>query len=177
MSLYGSLANTVGKTVLPTGSILQVSQVTYTDVISATGGTFADIPNLQITITPTASTSKMLLIPNFQVGSAGATYQIMFRAYRVVGGTETWIGASVSSGSRTQTSFVVGQQYWDNYDILHTSWQYLDSPATTSAITYKFKWADPRDSSTHYIGRSYYDADSSAVSRSTSIFTVMEIAG
>lgn len=158
------------------GTVLQTVQVSYNDVISASGSTFTDIPYLQATITPAASTNKILIIPNFTVG-ASANYQIMFRAYRVISGGETWIGAGVSSGSRTQTSFTVGQQAFDNYNLVHTSWNYLDSPTTTSAVTYKFKWADPRDGGTHFIGRSYYDGDNVWVSRSTSMLTLMEIAG
>lgn len=161
---------------VPAGCIIQVQQITYNDAISASGSSFTDIPNLTTSITPTSSTSKILVCPCFAVGATSLNYQIMFRAYRVVSGVETWIGAGASSGTRTQTSFTVGQQAFDNYNLIHTSWNYLDSPATTSTVTYKFKWADPRDGGTHYIGRTNYDVSDVAVSRSTSTLTLMEIA-
>ena len=51
---------------------------------------------------------------------------------------------------------------------------YLDSPATTSAITYKLQAANPTGSSTCYINRTSFDQTNS---RSTSTITVMEISG
>ena len=82
-------AKTAGRNAYIPGHVIQVQQVTYNDVISASGSTFTDIPNLTTSITPTSSSSKILVIPSFCVGSNYASYQIMFRAYRVISGSET----------------------------------------------------------------------------------------
>lgn len=169
------MASGAARTNFGAGAVLQVVQVTYDNVISASGGSFVDLPTLQANITPRDVNSKILVCPNFHVG-ASMNYQIMFRAYRVDSGVENWIGKGISDGIHTQCSFAVGQQAFDNYNLIQTSWMFLDAPASTNSLTYKFKWADPRDGGTHFIGRSYYDTNS-AESRTTSLLTLLEIAG
>ena len=55
---------------------------------------------------------------------------------------------------------------------------FLDSPATTSATTYKVMWTQTFDSSGEYayINRSYDDNDNDDRNRCASSITVMEIA-
>ena len=54
---------------------------------------------------------------------------------------------------------------------------FLDSPNTTSAITYKLQGSVLTGSATFYIGRTMYDVDNANASRVPSTITVTEIAG
>jgi hypothetical protein len=53
---------------------------------------------------------------------------------------------------------------------------FLDSPATTSATTYKVQILNGNTAGTVYINRGQSDGNSGAVARGTSSITVMEIA-
>ena len=57
-------------------------------------------------------------------------------------------------------------------DYLGASNHFIDSPSTTSSITYKLQWAMTGDSNTGYINRRSTDN----YARTSSNFTVMEIA-
>ena len=64
------------------------------------------------------------------------------------------------------------------YGIRPMSMLYLDSPATTSAITYGIDWKGYSTSYTIYMNRSYGNYDSGSYDdRPISTFTVTEIAG
>jgi hypothetical protein len=107
--------------------ILQVVQGTYSTPVVSSSTTFADT-GLSATITPQSSTSKILVLVH--QASCG----------KVAGNTQTHMylqllrnatSVIVFDGSATYTNSSA-----DNY-IGTVSTAYLDSPATTSAITYK----------------------------------------
>ena len=117
---------------LPTGSVLQVVQGTTTTAVSVSNSTLTDT-TLSASITPKFSTSKILVIVNhadcYKAGS-NANNDITIHLLR--NSTDIW-------------SFSQAAGYGAPYaSIFNVSGAYLDSPATTSSITYKtqFKNAD-----------------------------------
>jgi hypothetical protein len=114
---------TLGKSRLPTGSVLQVVQGTTTSTATSTNNsTFVD-SNLTASITPTSASSKILVIG--QHGSArmnGSSNGLAVRLMR-----------DSTSISVISTEFL----YLTNAIDIILPFQYLDSPATTSSITYK----------------------------------------
>lgn len=46
---------------MPTGSVLQVLQAVKTDTFSTTSGTFVQVPDLTVTITPSSASNKILI--------------------------------------------------------------------------------------------------------------------
>jgi trimeric autotransporter adhesin len=122
-------------TVSSTPRIGQVVTATTTNVTSATGGAGnVDVSGLSVTITPTSSTSKILIVTSFDIGAgngAGNTYGLG-RVLLVRGGTTLTQDTNgfYYPGGGTIPSFVTYLQY---------SMQYVDSPATTSATTYKMQ--------------------------------------
>jgi hypothetical protein len=110
----------IPKSTLPTGSVLQVVSAT-TQTATTTTGAITDTA-LTATITPTSATSKILIM-------------IQGRAYNSTQGTENnWYiyrGASAIFNGRTIYSQSGGGI------AAYQTLNYLDSPATTSATTYK----------------------------------------
>lgn len=111
------------------GKVLQVVNGTTSTSVVVTTGTFTDT-GLTATITPTLNTSKILVLIS--------QYAIMERAdNRVFIGWQYLRGATVLN---TNTQLIGGR--W-TFDGLGSSFggllgaSYLDSPATTSATTYK----------------------------------------
>lgn len=120
-------------TVSSTPRIGQVVTATTTSSTSATGGAgWVDVTGLSVTITPTLSTSKILVVTSFGIiGSNGSTnygsgYVALLR------------------GSTTLQQQLAGEYYpsgtlGNQANYLVYTVQYVDSPATTSATTYKMQ--------------------------------------
>ena len=168
---------------VPAGSILQVVYNQKTDRSAIPTSTWTDIPGtdqngsgsvFSATITPTSTSSKILVTLNIESAGGEAKYVHSIRLYR---GT-TAIGLSDQIGiHRPQTFMSTGQQNWSNYGRNNSTNSFLDSPSSTSLQTYSVKVWDIRDSSIVYINRQYYDADDGAVPTGTSSIMLMEIAG
>jgi len=155
------------------GKVLQIQQAVMTDTQSFSGGftTFEDVTNLSVSITPSASTSKVLVM--YSVMITGNTFgrRYAFRLSR--GGTA--IGIHDSAGSKTRASGC-GMPLDSNGVMDFHSNTILDSPATTSATTYKVQVVC-NDSPTVNVNIASNEADNGNHSRPVSSITVMEIAG
>jgi hypothetical protein len=155
---------------LGSGKILQVVQTIKTDTFTvASGASFVAITGLSATITPSAATSKILVIANVQYGIPDSANFGTFRLYG--GNTSTYIGDA--AGSRIRGLFGGGFGAAGAAILLSASMTYLDSPATTSATTYGVE-VDP-DAST-FVNRSVEDGDSIHRTRGASSIILMEVA-
>ena len=162
-------AQSIAKASLPTGSVLQVVSTTKTDTFtSTTTGAFTDITGMSVSITPTSSTSKILV--NVTGGCMGqvATSGFMLQLLR----DSTAISVGDTAGSRIRAS--MNGYSSDAGQLVPFSIQYLDSPATTSATTYKIQFRI--GAGTFYFNRTQTDTDSANFPRIASSITLMEIA-
>jgi len=114
--------------------ILQVVQTNYNIITTSTSATYADT-GLTATITPQSASSKIFVMVNQSLYIDTAVTEIGFRLVR--GGTtlDTQLAPVFSSNSR-----IVGPGIFN----------YLDSPATTSATTYKTQFARATGSGSVY---------------------------
>ena len=170
-----SIQTAAGKPIVnSTGSVLQVVSTTKTDSFSAQSASLVDITGLNVTITPSASSSKILIMVQCHI--VGTDSNLRLQLLR--GSTEIYKGSA--SGSRGRGSMVglydassgTGA-YSGGANHIH----YLDSPNTTNATTYKLQGSVLTNSATFYIGRTQYDGDNLNATRVPSTITVMEIAG
>jgi hypothetical protein len=160
----GSVSNTA----LPTGSVLQVVSATKTDTFStATTGSFVDVTGLSVSITPSTATNKILVFYN--ISGTNNNNQAWFSLFR--GATQISVG--IAAGSRLQVS---GGNFYDGNVSSLAQWgsTFLDSPATTSATTYKL--AVRSGSATTFVNRSNSYSDTTDHGTAVSTITVMEIA-
>lgn len=155
---------------MPTGAILQVVQAVKTNTYSQNSNTFTDIPGYSVSITPKFATSKILFMSQTNVAVANG-YNVHLRMMR----NSTPINVGDASGGRPQSSW---QGFYNTTEELDTvTLQYLDSPATTAAITYKVQIKSGVECRINYTiadrdnGSGTYDA------RVASTLIVMEIAG
>ena len=153
------------------GNILQVVQTVKTDTFTMTGTTFTDVTGLSVTITPSSSSSKVLIIPSLSIGAKKGSRH----GYRILRGS-TAIGVGDSSGSRTQYTQQAGNLNSDTA-VYSNTFLFLDSPATTSATTYKIQLRSETDTSGYevYINRSDDDQDNASYGRSASTITAIEV--
>ena len=159
------------------GHVVQVLSTVKTDTASfssSTTNTFVDLPNLSVTITPTSTSSKILVFFTANVGQ-NTTATIHVRLVR--GSTPIYVGDG-SGGSRLQDSAALrssGTPY--GLEIANLQGTFLDSPATTSATVYKLQGVlGASYNGTFYVNRSGTDSDADFGGRTASSITVMEIA-
>jgi hypothetical protein len=162
-------AQGIAKASLPAGAVLQVVSTTKTDTFSTSSASFTDITGLSVSITPVSASSKIYVIASLCGAVNGAAGTAQYRLMR----DSTAIAVGDAAGSRTRSSSGLTYQA-DGNRLDSYTFQTLDSPATTSATTYKVQMIT--SSVTAYIGRTYADSDVATWSRTVSTITVMEVA-
>ena len=139
---------------LPTGAVLQVVQATTgTQVVSSTN-TLADT-GVTGSITPSSTSSKILVTVS-QMGLDKRTNDTYMEL-------KTLRGTSVIHSANTQLLYTANS----NNNSGSCTWSYLDSPSTTSAVTYKTQFRSV--SNTAQVSVQWSGA--------TSTITLTEIAG
>tara|TARA_R110000824_G_scaffold241124_3_gene429839 strand:+ start:185 stop:799 length:615 start_codon:yes stop_codon:yes gene_type:complete len=165
------LAMASGKTLTGGGKILQVVQNQKTDTFTSTTvlTSTVEVTGANATITPSSSSSKVLVMISGAFGVSTANYGVALQLKR---GT-TLISMGDLRGSETRAaagSPVKGAGWAENFAIT-----FLDSPSTTSATTYKL-FLGVESGATASIGGSYASADTYNMSIPTNI-VLMEVAG
>jgi hypothetical protein len=149
------------------GKILQVLSTFKNDTFTTTSNTFVDVTGLSVSITPTSATSKIFVIAQTTVQGAPGADNGMGRLMR----DSTAISVGAAAGSRTPASFGIAENVIGNTTIV----PFLDSPATTSATTYKIQIRANTSGQQMNVNRNATDADVSTQCRCTSSITVMEV--
>jgi len=163
----------VANSTLGTGKILQVVSTIKTDTFSSakTAGETVDVTGLSVTITPTSASSTILLYGSVQgSNSTGPSNNVAWYFQR--GATPIGIGDVASSRSRI-TAAQYGAGY-ANLGIGNASMLIEDSPATTSATTYKITLLCMAGG-TLYVNRTHYDSDTSQYPRTVSSIIALEV--
>ena len=164
---------------LPSGSsggIIQVKSATKTDTQSISGtGSSADITGLSVSITPTRSDSKILVMYSVNAGATEGGYNGALNLFR--DSTQIYLGDAASNRARVSNLISISNTGGGtDYNMVHLSGHHLDSPSTTSATTYKLQLKN-LSSESLYINQSKNDGDQTYIARTASSITVMEISG
>ena len=158
------------------GKILQVVSTTKTDTFSASvnnGGNVA-VTGLTATITPSSTSSKILVLATLTASQQ--TEYASSMAILTRGGTA--IGGGDAASLRTPISGGTVARLTNTNDIAQATVLYLDSPSSTSALTYGINILCSAGSlRTIYVNRTVTDGDVEERPRSSSTITVMEVAG
>lgn len=157
----------------PSGSVIQVVSVTKTNTFSLSSLTFTDVTDLSLSITPISTSSKILVMASVAVASSGD-----FAYLRLVrDSTPIYIGDAASSRPRVSGAIVytAGENPYNCEPVQMT---HLDSPATTSTLTYKVQLRSGSSAFAVYVNRTSDDRDTANYEpRLASSITLMEIAG
>ena len=161
---------TLARARLPAGSVLQVVSAAKTDTFTTTGTSFVDVTGLSVSITPSSTSSRIMIICCLGLGALINTYAAMPRLAR--NGTGIFIPDAAGSRIRAAAMYEMG-----NANTTQIALNFLDSPNTTSATTYNVQLMSNTSGQPARVNASSEDRDSSVWSRSVSSITVMEIAG
>jgi hypothetical protein len=149
--------------------IVQVKSTILTTAFSTSSSTLVDVTGLSVNITPTSASNKILIFVNMFQGTAnsgGSLWAI----------TRNGTLVDISTDATTTARRATGGYYTESGGSAGNTWNgagtaYLDSPATTSAITYQVQYSSL--GGTSYVNRRAVSTDLGG----TSTITVMEISG
>ena len=148
--------------------LLQLKQTVVTAGTATTTSTsYSDITGMTVDITPTLSTSKILVFCNYH-GGGTTNYSASFSLVR--DSTQIYMGDASSARTRSYYGGISSENRMQ-YDAVAV---YVDAPATTSATTYKMQWLVQH--STTNLNKDNGDYDAAYSNRSASSITAMEIA-
>ena len=152
------------------GCILQVVSATKTDVQSTTSQTYADITGLSVSITPSSSSNKILVFYSVAASNSGGSTAIQLVR------NSTAINIGTAAGG-SQVAATLGNYYnTDTNSVSVGSGNFLDSPATTSATTYKLQFRVGDTGGTARINMSFNQTNAAYTLSLVSSITVMEVA-
>ena len=153
------------------GKVLQTLSVEKSDTASTTGSSRGQV-GLSLNITPSATTSKILIMSVLHVSGDAGQYAYAFYLQR--DSTDISRGNAASNRYRATMGGLTDSS--SEYMMIPHTHSFLDSPNTTSQVTYSWEWNDPYHNKTIYLNRSYEDSDSSYNSRLSSNMIIQEIA-
>lgn len=160
-------ASSVASSQLPAGSVLQVVSTTKTDTWSnTTQNAWNDVTGLTVSITPSSSSNKILVTGQLSYAASSNLY------FRLVRGS-TAIAVGDTAGSRISCTGASGYNFADGNVGENATFEYLDSPSTTTSTTYKIQVYGYNI--TQYVNRVVTDTDSNVSPRNISTITVTEI--
>jgi hypothetical protein len=110
-------------------AIVQVVQTYSTTTFSTTSTSYVDVTDLTATITPQDNSNKILVIVNLAMGGTTGAAQGLAKLLR--GATD------IAGGTGTHFAFLEKGITGTTNAIFQFATTFLDSPATTSATTYK----------------------------------------
>ena len=166
---------------LPSGSaggIIQIKQTLKTDSFNTNSQNLVDITGMSVSITPTRSDSKILVQVHLSFGGDDN----MYGQVRLVRdpGDQTVGGSTAVSGNQRNGTFGVNTPNGANgqYKMYSAECQILDSPSTTSTLTYKLQVASTNTGGNYfYLNRPSNNDNQQYIIGGSSTITAMEVSG
>ena len=155
------------------GSILQVLQAHKSDHQSNDSGDEVDITGLSVAITPSSSSNKILVQYDVQWGVSGSNNNVYGAILCYRDSTQIDLGDAVGSCHRVSGM----DNPSSNYLVRRVGSMILDSPNTTSSVTYKMVMhcLNASDGRTMQINRTGLTSNADVNASFCSHITVMEV--
>ena len=129
------------------GKILQVKSATKTDYSSTQSGSFVDISGLSVTITPSSSSSKILVQYSLQYSGSNNGYNHARCVFNDNGGSFAVAGPVSNSLTADNGDSLGGKQLgldtddaYGIYKLPENSIQFLHEPSSSNALIYKIQF-------------------------------------
>lgn len=160
----------------PSGSVIQVVSTSTNGSFSTSAQSFVDITGMSVTITPSSASSRILITGHMQVGGSD---DARYMAYKLLRNSTSVAEGDKGGNNGTNAFLSSGGANGANrpYTNENMAFTYVDSPNTTSAVTYKLQ-VNPNSIAS---GRIFYlnrpqDLQDNLRPWTVSTITVMEIA-
>ena len=156
--------------------IKQVKQAVLTDVQTVSSlDTRTDVTNLSVAITPSSTSSKILVTTHISYGAS--SNNLYSSGYLMRDSTDIGVNTT-ATGNQFNISFgmdLTGQAN-ETYKLRNSSMSFLDSPSSTSSLIYKVQ-VRVNSNGTLYINRTGDNSNADYGSKGISTLTIMEVAG
>jgi hypothetical protein len=119
-------SGTLAQARLPVGTMFKVVSSTKTAAQTTTSTTYQDVTDLSVTITPSSTSNKVLVIGAISINQSSENQGVQVQILRDA--TQIWYDGDAIFGA----DFV--------YQQMNKAAVHLDSPNTTSATTYKYQF-------------------------------------
>ena len=160
------------------GGIVQIRQTLKTDTFSSYSATYIDVTGLSVSITPVSASNKILVSVNMYGGVDQTEGSNRIFAWKVIrDSTDFAIGDSAGLRRRATGG---GITYGFDGEVYSLTGSAIDSPATTSSITYKVQVAVTADGGLgdpFIVNKMVTDDATTTYARMVSSITAMEISG
>jgi hypothetical protein len=183
----GLNANAVGAASLATGAVTaaklgyagQILQAVSTTkrtpwAGTASAGSYTAVPGLSVSITPRATSSKILIIYTMNFDGTRSNSGGGWAIFR--NGSHLTASSGDANTNNYRVSMDFGAQANAGQSAENRYYQYLDSPSTTSAVTYDIRMTADYGFAV-YVNRARNDSNEGDDGRFASIITVLEISG
>ena len=157
---------------LALGKIGQVVSTTKTDTATISSSGFADVSGLTLNITPSATSSKVLIKCNITLNHNDQNHTVVFRFLR----GSTAVGVGASAGNRLQASAATATVGGGDHPQTVYA-EFLDSPSSSSQVVYKIQIANQDGAEVMVNRNNNADTDNANAnfSRYASTITAMEV--
>ena len=140
------------------GGVIQTKFFETGVAFTQSNSSFTNLGSFAVTITPTSASNKILVMVSIgAIDSAGNTSSFRFTR------NDTDVGIGDVNGNRQRTSFTIqGTSYTATnhpYGLMHS---FIDTPNSTSALTYKIKCATEAGSAV-YVNRGRDDGNDGSI--------------
>ena len=152
------------------GKIGQVVSTAKVSTFETNSTSFTDVTGFSVNITPSASSSKIYVMANFQFGDDSGGGFPSFRMMR----DSTLINSGTTAGNRVGGFLTMNVHGADSDSGANAATAFLDSPSSTSQITYKIQMKNSAGQDSR-IGCAGNDTNNAAFTRSASVITAMEV--
>lgn len=153
------------------GQVLQtVKTSTFTTTNGVSGSGFTAVPGLSVSITPSATSSKILVMPTFNLSNTSRSYSKLY----INGSESDFKGDAIGSATRQMGGYYTG----GSHTTFSISLFYLHSPNSTSQQTYAIYVCGNQGDGTNTTYVNKHDSSSGASAAdetSVSSITVMEV--
>ncbi len=162
------------------GGIIQCVQTVMTaktsQSVTAGRANWTNITNFSLSITPSSSSSKIILWADFIASTNGSHYLMSaFRWTRNGSAISGALGPTETNFEPASYSHARGS--YDNNGAYFVNMHYLDSPATTSSITYRLQQTGERTGSFYMNRPNFNYANTNYSQNPISTFTALEVSG
>jgi hypothetical protein len=120
------------------GKILQIVRATDSTNRSTTSTSFADVTGMSVTITPQKSTSSILVLTNFTANCTNLVSGYIMGIYALTDSDNVLLSGAQSGAFGHRNTATTNATYMEIVSPVQLIG--YDSPATTSAVTYKLRF-------------------------------------
>ena len=154
-----------------TGKILQVQQTVGTGTYSTNSQTYGDV--ITCAITPASTSNKIICIYKIGLSTANGGYSGAARLVR--DSTAIYVGDAAGNRIQASSHFVADSDGIGQVKIHDQTGTFMDSPSTTSAITYRLQFRSDYSGTYVYAGQSKQDSDYTYRGRVPTSLLLMEV--